>query len=172
MENEIIEYFIKNLNFGKSKPLYESDIKKALNCEKNDIKNALTLAEQKHNLIIKHGRYIDSEKGLSLTSFGKDVKDKDGWIKYIENKDLDNDKFNLNINNDFRDSTIGQVNQSSNFSNSPQTINTTAKSIKDHKKGFIIRFWKLISENKLVSGILLIVIVYLIKVIFGIDLKN
>lgn len=92
MENIIIEYFIKNLDFGKRKPLYESDIKKELECEKADIKNALIIAEQKHNLIIKHGRSIDSAKGLSLTSLGKDIKDNNGWVKHLESLKSDKQK--------------------------------------------------------------------------------
>ncbi len=77
-----------------------------------------------------------------------------------------------NIVNDFSGSTIGQLNQSSTFSNSPETTNIKANSSKPLSKNVIVKFWKLISENKLISGLLLIVIIYLIKVIFGIDLKS
>ncbi|MGY0393336.1 hypothetical protein ACW5R3_12360 [Bizionia sp. KMM 8389] len=84
---------------------------------------------------------------------------------------LDEQKTDSNIVNDFSGSTIGQVNQSSNFSNSPQTNNITANNKADLKTKPIIKFWKLISENKLISSIIFVIILYLIKVIFGIDLK-
>jgi hypothetical protein len=63
-------------------------------------------------------------------------------------------------------------NQSSNFSNSPQTININANIKPTEKNSLITKFWKLISESKLISGILTVIILYLIAVIFGIDFGN
>lgn len=67
----------------------------------------------------------------------------------------------------------GNVNQSSNnFSNNPITNNTTANPNNDLKaNSIILKFWKLISENKLISSLLVVVILWIIKEIFGINLK-
>lgn len=72
-------------------------------------------------------------------------------IKYLN--EIENG--NKNITNNFNNSTISQLNQESNFSNSPTNINTTAK---QEKKSLILKFWKLITENKLISGIILVII--------------
>jgi len=158
----VFEYFIENLDFGKRKPLYESDIKNTLNCGKEEIREALILAEKKHGLIIKHGRYIDSAKGISLTSFGKDVKDNGGWTKCLQKKNLDKEKFNLNINNDFRKSTIGQMNQSDflkvDKTEIKQTIHPKAKEKQQNAIiSFVEKFWWQILIP-LVIGVILILI--------------
>jgi hypothetical protein len=62
---------------------------------------------------------------------------------------------NKNITNTFNNSTINQLNQESNFSNSPTNINETAT---QEKNSFIVKFWKLITENKLISGLILVII--------------
>ena len=107
-----------------------------------------------------------------------DFKNRKYLTKLIELKSwadflnwLDGQNTDSSIVNDFSNSTIGQVNQSSNFSNSPQTNNITANTKTDLKTKPIIKFWKLISENKLISSIILVIILYIIKVVFGIDLK-
>jgi hypothetical protein len=115
------------------------------------------------------------------TRFGyaADFKNRKYLTKFIELKSwteflnwLDGQNTDSSIVNDFSGSTIGQVNQSSNFSNSPQTNNITANNKADLKTKPIIKFWKLISENKLISSIIFVIILYLIKIIFGIDFKN
>lgn len=59
-----------------------------------------------------------------------------------------------------------------NFSNNPIINNTTAKPSSEFKqKSIILKFWKLISENKLISGFLLVVIFWVIKKYFNIDFK-
>ena len=67
----------------------------------------------------------------------------------------------------------GNVNQSSNnFSNNPLTNNTTTNPTNDLKTNSIMfKFWKLISENKLISSLLLAIILWAIKEIFGINFK-
>ena len=67
----------------------------------------------------------------------------------------------------------GSVNQSlNNFSNNPTTNNTIANPNNDLKANSImLKFWKLISENKLISSLLLAIILWAIKEIFDINLK-
>lgn len=67
----------------------------------------------------------------------------------------------------------GNVNQSSNnFSNNSITNNTTANPTNESKtNSIILKFWKLISENKLISSLLLALILWAIKEIFGINFK-
>jgi hypothetical protein len=60
---------------------------------------------------------------------------------------------------------------SSNFSNSPQTNSTTAKIDRPDRNNLATKIWKLASENKLISSIILILLVYVIKEVFGIDLS-
>jgi hypothetical protein len=86
---------------------------------------------------------MDGSRKIILTESGRDKKNG------TENK------FNLNIKNDFTNSTISQFNQESDFSNSSTNINPTTK---QEKKSLLGKFWKLITENKLVSGILLALI--------------
>ncbi|MGB3342301.1 MAG: hypothetical protein WBA61_00180 [Aequorivita sp.] len=83
-------------------------------------------------------------------------------IEYLSSLGLIKDKFKISEN----------INQSSNFSINPQTNNINANNNKPLSKNWIIKFWKLISENKLISSIILVIFIYLIKIIFGIDLKN
>ena len=62
---------------------------------------------------------------------------------------------------------------SNNFSNSPITNNTIANPNNDRKANSImLKFWKLISENKLISSLLLVIILWAIKEIFDINLKG
>lgn len=69
------------------------------------------------------------------------------------------------------DSTVGQVTQLSSLSNTPQASDIVTNSKSIASKRLLNKLWELISENKLVSSIILIIILYLIKTIFGIDLK-
>jgi hypothetical protein len=63
-------------------------------------------------------------------------------------------------------------NQSLVFSINQETNKYNANKYKPWYKKFPKKLWKLISENKLISGLLIILILYLIKLYFGIDLKN
>lgn len=90
------------------------------------------------------------------------------WHEFLNWYDEENT--NGHTTNYFIGENKGIVNQSSNFSNSPQTANTTAKTQPTTQKNFIKKFWKLISENKLISSIILAIILYLVKIFFGIEL--
>ena len=92
----------------------------------------------------------------------------ESWNKFLDWYDGQNT--NGNTTNYFIGENKGIVNQSSNFSNSPQTANTTATTQPTTQKNFIKKFWKLISENKLISSIILAIILYLVKIVFGIEL--
>lgn len=160
--DEYLEKFI--LLVIKFAPKYD-------NFSLTDVKDKMGLPKEDRlifrSLTFKLGKYlVDNEfanregYNLILTERGRDLKDGKEKI------------FGIIINNDFSNSTIGQVNQSSSFSNSPQTNNITANNVNPSNKNLIMKFWKLITENKLVSGIILIIIIYLIKKYFGIDLKG
>ncbi|UAM98382.1 hypothetical protein K8354_00715 [Polaribacter litorisediminis] len=118
-------------------------------------------------------KYITKVAELSLgTDFsakGLRCKITTNGIKYLNEIESEN-KTTVNIENFIGRDNYG--NQSSNFSNSTITTNNNANSQPTEKKNLISRFWKLISENKLISGILLLVIIYVLKVYFNIDLKN
>lgn len=58
----------------------------------------------------------------------------------------------------------GNMAQSSNFSNTPITNNIQpATNSPDAKKSILFRTWTFISDNKIISGIILLIIGYLIK---------
>ena len=63
-------------------------------------------------------------------------------------------------------------NQSLVFSINQETNKTNANKYKPWYKKLPINLWKLISENKLISTILVLLILYLLKTYFGIDLKK
>ena len=96
-----------------------------------------------------------------------ELQDLDKLSEYIENI---SEYEKGNVTNIIQGNNYG--NQSSSFSNSPQTTNINANNKPTEKKNLIIRFWKLISENKLVAGILILVILYILKLKFGIDFRN
>jgi hypothetical protein len=58
------------------------------------------------------------------------------------------------------------------FSINQETNKNNANKYKPWYKKLPINIWKLLSENKLISTLVGILILYLIKVYFGIDLKN
>lgn len=70
------------------------------------------------------------------------------------------------------ESTISnaQINQDSRFENSPNTISAAENPKKKENHSIFFKFWDLVSNNKIVSGITLAVILYLIKQWFGITL--
>ncbi|WP_026713829.1 hypothetical protein [Flavobacterium daejeonense] len=122
-----------------------------------DLKSLNIISEQKSSRTLKINDKISFDKLIDLKSLSE-------FEKWHFNKEK---SIVYNIN----DSTIGQINQSSNFSNTPQTNNITANNKADLKTKTIVKFWKLISENKLISTIIFALIIYLIKLIWGIDLK-
>ncbi|WP_100616424.1 hypothetical protein [Confluentibacter citreus] len=102
--------------------------------------------------------------GRELKRFGK------GYLEYVKHESANNlTNIGVTIENYIGGDNHGV--QSSNFSNSPQTNNITANNNADLKTKPIIKFWKLISENKLISSIIFVVILYLINLFFGIDLN-
>ena len=62
------------------------------------------------------------------------------------------------------------ANQDSRFENSPNTISAAENPKKKENHSIFFKFWDLVSNNKIVSGITLAVILYLIKQWFGITL--
>ena len=109
---------------------------------------------------------------FELTEKGINAKELGGYFKYIEfikNKELKSE--NKNITYNITESTIGQLNHESNFSNSPITNNTTQNPKSELKiNSPILKFWKLISENKLISSFVLALILFAIKKTFNIEL--
>ena len=78
---------------------------------------------------------------------------------------------NKKITNNFNNNTIGQLIQDSNFSNNPITNNTIQNPKSELKTNSpILKFWKLISENKLISSFILALVLFAIKKIFHIEL--
>ncbi len=154
------------------------------NESENGIKSSLEYKILKHLKVNDNGEYIDvselsddkkllrtklngiSKEKLISYSGGIDMRFGDGdnikvdhikakiefkGIEYLNKLETEN----KNITNNFNNSTISQLNQESNFSNSPTNINPTAT---QEKKSLIVKFWKLITENKLISGIILVII--------------
>lgn len=98
-----------------------------------------------------------------------ELRIEDNNIEKNEPKALTN---NFNGNIVYTEGNLsGTINQSSNnFSNNPTIISTTANPKSESKTNSpILKFWKLISENKLVSGLLLAIILWAINEIFGIN---
>lgn len=104
METKIINYLIKNLLFKEITTFRLRELKDELKCESNEIESACTAAALQHNLIKKHGNYVTS--GLSLTKFGKDIKDKGGWNKYLKLKKEKEDKIEKKLSYDLKISKI------------------------------------------------------------------
>ena len=120
-------------------------------------------------------QYISKERDwFELTKNGILAKSKGGHFKYldfIEKKDLEKVKPTIITENYIGGNNHGSQ-SSNNFSNSPITINTTANPNNERSANSItLKFWKLISENKLISGLLLVIIFWIINRIFGINFK-
>jgi hypothetical protein len=115
-----------------------------------------------------------------LTELGREIVIGNGWIKYSqmekENKLKEHNKISTIIAEKYiaGDNYENISSQNLNInSNNPITNNTTSNPNNDLKANSImLKFWKLISENKLISGLLLVIILWAIKEIFGINLKN
>ena len=122
-------------------------------------------------------KYNQDEGWFDLTEKGIKVKEKGGYFKYLkfmEKKELEKVKPTI-----IAEKYIGGDNyeniSSKNLninSNNPTTNNEMANTKKESQTNSIkLKFWKLISENKLVSSFVLVVILWAIKEIFDIDLK-
>ena len=119
--------------------------------------------------------YLSKEKDwYDLTEKGILAKSKGGHFKYIdfiEKSELEKIKPTIVAENYIGGNNHG-TQSSNNFSNSPITNNTIANPNNDRKANSImLKFWKLISENKLISSLLLVIILWAIKEIFDINLK-
>ena len=167
----IIEAEIAEADSSKN-ILYEKHLKPISDSEREEYFN---ICEQTVSLGSKLGfmkRISKEYDWFELTEKGIQAKELGGYFKYIEsikNKELKSE--NKNITYNITESVIGQLNHESNFSNSPITNNTTQNPKSELKTNSItLKFWKLISENKLISSLILAVILFAIKRIFNIEL--
>ena len=87
----------------------------------------------------------------------------------IFNDWLSSESLKPKIKFEFNNSNVGQINNSSNVSGNA-VINFNTKS-EPQKDTFLIKLWKLISENKLISTLVAGIIFYLISEFFGIKIK-
>ena len=156
LEYKILKYLSENNN---GEPVEVSH----LDAEKKRLKNGLSNLRKENHIIC---RVITNENIIAKIEF-KGIK----YLKEIENKELEKVKLTIVAENYIGGDNHG--NQSSNnFSNNPITNNTIANPNNDLKANSImLKFWKLISENKLISSLLLVIILWAIKEIFNIDLK-
>ncbi|QNK78183.1 hypothetical protein H7F37_04200 [Winogradskyella sp. PAMC22761] len=150
----VIKYAPEFNNFS----IYDLQNKLKLSKKEKLIFRDLTFKIRQHFVSNGIGEMYGSRQ-IKLLNKGRDIKN--GTEKIL----------GMTINNDFSNSNIGQVNHSSESSNNPQTINISNKENPKKKNNLIIKFLKIISENKLISGLLIIVILYIIKIVFGIELK-
>ena len=123
-------------------------------------------------------KFISKEPDwFDLTEKGITAKEKGGYFKYLKfmkKKELEKVKSTI-----IAEKYIGGDNyeniSSKNLninSNNPTINNEMASTKKESQTNSItLKFWKLISENKLVSSFVLVVILWAIKEIFDIDLK-
>ena len=117
-------------------------------------------------------KFISKEPDwFELTEKGILAKEKGGYFKYldfIKKRELKKIKPTIIAEN-----YIGGDNHGNQSSNNSITNNSIANPNNDQKANSImLKFWKLISENKLISSLLLVLILWAIKEIFGINLKN
>lgn len=123
-------------------------------------------------------KYNQDEGWFDLTKKGITAKEKGGYFKYlefIEKKELEKVKPTIisekYIGGDNYEN-ISAKNLNIN-SNNPTTNNEMANTKKESQTNSImLMFWKLISENKLVSSFVLVVILWVIKKIFDINLNG
>jgi hypothetical protein len=124
---------------------------------------------------LSYFKYISKEPNwFELTDKGILAKEKGGHLKYkkfINDKELEKLKPKIIAENYIGGDNYG-TQSSNNFSNSPITNNTIANPNIDRKaNSLILKFWKLISENKLISSLLLVIILWAVNKIFGINFK-
>ncbi len=150
-------------------------------------KRALNALKENHEFIIlrltkleeikqKYSRENTSEYPLNLCIiYYREIKDIiDDIFKSEEILKFENPtENNLGVVNNLKitNSTINQLNNSSNISNSPASFSVNSEKPKETEKSLLNKIWHLISENKLLSSIILIILVFVIKKFFGIELK-
>jgi hypothetical protein len=154
--------------------LYEKHLNPISNEERDEY---FEICEKVVSLGVKLGymRHISKEYDwFELTKKGISAKEKGGYFKYIdfiEKKELERIKPTIIAENYIGGNNHG-TQSLNNFSNSPITNNTIANPNNDRKANSImLKFWKLISENKLISSLLLVIILWAMKEIFDINLK-
>lgn len=170
--DELIELNLKLLYDSPNKYMWRIDFK---NEKRQKIQDSLRFAK----ILDKKG-LIDLESGkmyrCELTEFGNKIVISGGWIKHLEmekeSRINEINKTSTIIAENYIGGDNYGIQSSKNFSKSPITNNTTANPNNELKtNSIILKFWKLISENKLVSSLLVVIILWIIKEIFGIDLK-
>lgn len=119
-----------------------------------------------------------NDENCKLKSLGQEVCKNGGWLKHLElekeriMKEKEENRATVNNTINIRGNNKGNLVQSSSLSKSPLTTNITANTNPHIHKNLIMKSWKLISENPLVSGLILAIVLYAIKVIFKIDLTS
>ena len=124
---------------------------------------------------LKYFNLLNKEyEWFTLTEQGIEAKKHGGYFKYIDfikNKQLETTKPTIIAENYIGGNNHG-IQSSNNFSNIPNISNTTANPSNEFKiKSIMLKFWTLTSENKLISGLLIIIIFWAIKKYFNIDFK-
>ena len=134
---------LKNLLKGDIIPLTKdtSDEVDEIITSLNDFNSVKEVAKSQYRLNVS--KIKELTKLIELNSL-------DDFVKWLDNQNTDS-----SITYNFHNSTVNQLNQESNFSNSPTTINPIPNK---KKKSFIEKLLKLITENKLISGIILVII--------------
>ena len=174
--DELIELNLKLLYNSPNKYVWRIDFR---NEKGQKIQDSLRFAK-----ILEKKGLIDLEPNqkyrCELTEFGNKIFINGGWIKHLEmeKENLSNEKIKNStiiaekyISGDNYEN-ISSQNLNIN-SNNPITNNTIANPSNELKANSImLKFWKLISENKLISSLLVVIILWVIKEIFGITLKN
>lgn len=158
MEDNLIDFILPKLNLVDH-TLFDSIIKECISVfeldkrlGKKTVDDAIYMAG-KFGLIDFSGNARVSGK---LTVNGYYVVKEGGYLKYLsKNRERDNVRsYNFYGN-------IGQVIQDSRFSNSQAINNEKATPNINEPKSILIRFWELISNNKLVSTLIASIIGYL-----------
>lgn len=96
-------------------------------------------------------------KDLGINKYLEMFKKTNG-INYLDNS--------INIGGNNKGNFIHSLNNSK----SPLTHNAIAKTNKQVVKTLFIKVWKLLTENALISGLILFIILYAIKIYFNIEL--
>jgi hypothetical protein len=171
--DELIELNLKLLYDSPNKYMWRIDFR---NEKRQKIQDSLRFAK----ILDKKG-LIDLEPSkmyrCELSEFGNKIVISGGWIKHLEMEREDRIKRTNKTLTIIAENYIGGNNygtqSSKSFSKSPIRNNTTANPKADVKANSImLKFWKLISENKLVSSLLVVIILWVNKRYFNINFKN
>ena len=163
------------INCSKFEMFCLNDIISELSLDSNKEKQFNSIILDTTNLLKEYDfiNIVPNTSGyFKLSQNGLLAKEKGGYFKYVEfikNRELESNTSNVTYN--INESVIGQLNHESNFSNSPITNNTTQNPKSELKTNSpILKFWKLISENKLISSFILALVLFAIKKMFNIEL--